>query len=57
VINDLFEHASIPATITEYFLGDYADRSKREAAAATFLGYLSQPVMRDEDQCPVFQNE
>jgi phospholipase C len=57
VINDLFEHASIPATITEYFLGDYAERSKREAAAATFLGYLSQPEMRDEDQCPVFQNE
>jgi phospholipase C len=57
VINDVFDHASIPATITDYFLGDYAERSKRETAAATFLGYLSQPSMRPDDQCPVFQND
>ena len=38
VINDVFDHASIPATMTEYFLGEYAARSPREIAANTFLG-------------------
>ena len=56
VINDVFEHASIPATITDYFLGDYTQRSKRELAANTFLGYLDQPAVRPDDQCPKFKN-
>ena len=58
VIGDqIFEHASIPATITDFFVGDYADRSKREAAASTFLGYLDQPAMRSDDEYPKFQND
>jgi len=56
VINDVFEHASIPATISDYFLGDYTQRSKRELAANTFLGYLDQPAVRPDDQCPKFKN-
>jgi len=30
VVNRIFDHASIPATITKYFLGDYSPRSPRE---------------------------
>jgi phospholipase C len=49
----VFEHASIPATATSFFLGDYADRSPRELQARTFLGLLSDD-MRAEADCPVF---
>lgn len=56
VIDDVFEHASIPATITDYLLGNYTERSKREQAANTFLGYLDQATMRANDDCPVFQH-
>jgi phospholipase C len=55
VINDVFEHASIPATATEYFIGQYDQRSPREIAAPTFLGYLNQPTMRGENDCPTFK--
>jgi phospholipase C len=48
-----FEHASIPATITKFFLGDYDPRSPREKAADTFLDLLSLPVMRTDG--PEFQ--
>src|SRR3984957_14665300 len=30
VVNRVFDHASIPATVTKFFLGDYAPRSPRE---------------------------
>ena len=53
----IFEHASIPATVTRQFLGAYDQRSKREQAANTFLGYLNQPSIRPDDQCPKFQND
>jgi phospholipase C len=53
-IDDTFEHACIPATVTDFFIGDYAARSPREIAANTFLGNLSLPKMRDEDDCPSF---
>src|SRR5882762_10622021 len=56
VINDVFEHASIPATMTDYFIGDYTQRSPREIAANTFLGHLSLPVMRVAKDCPTFKN-
>ena len=49
----IFEHASIPATVTKFFLGDYAQRSPREKAADTFHDLLTAPVMRDD--CPDFQ--
>ncbi len=54
IINDTFEHACIPATITELFLGQYDARSPREIAANTFLGNLTLPAMRDDDDCPSF---
>jgi phospholipase C len=48
-----FEHASIPATVTQFFLGDYEQRSPREKAADTFLDLLTLPVMRSDG--PEFQ--
>src|ERR1700674_818534 len=48
-----FEHASIPATVTKFFLGDYDQRSPREKSAETFLDLLSLPVMRTDG--PEFQ--
>jgi phospholipase C len=48
-----FEHASIPATVTEFFLGTYEQRSPREKAADTFLDLLSLPTMRTDG--PDFQ--
>jgi phospholipase C len=56
VINDVYEHASIPATVTEHFLGAYAARSPREIAANTFLGNIALPVMRADDDCPTFSD-
>jgi phospholipase C len=47
-----FEHASIPATVTKFFLGSYAQRTAREAAADTFLDLLSLDAMRQD--CPDF---
>jgi phospholipase C len=49
----VFEHASIPATVTSFFLGDYAARSPREQQALTFLDLLSDEMRPDAD-CPVF---
>lgn len=54
VINDVFEHASIPATVTEYLIGDYDQRSPREKAANTFLQYLTLPKMRADADTPTF---
>jgi phospholipase C len=48
-----FEHASIPATVTKFFLGTYTQRTAREAAADTFLDLLSLDAMRQD--CPDFQ--
>jgi hypothetical protein len=44
----VFEHASIPATMTELFVGDYDKRSDREKAADTFLDLLTLDVMRTD---------
>jgi phospholipase C len=48
----VFEHASIPATVTEHFLGDYAQRSPREKGAETFLDLITLDTMRTD--CPDF---
>ena len=56
VINDVYEHASIPASITQHFLGAYANRSPREIAANTFLGNIALPDMRADDDCPTFSD-
>jgi len=37
----VFEHASIPATVTDFFIGAYANRTQREKNADTFLDILS----------------
>jgi phospholipase C len=37
VVDRVFDHASIPATITKFFIGDYAPVSPREAAADVFI--------------------
>ena len=57
VINDVFEHASIPATVTDFFLGAYDARSPREKTANTFLDQLSLKTMRSEEDCPSFEFE
>jgi len=44
----VFEHASIPATAIELFLGSYDDRSPREKAANTFLDLLTLNTMRTD---------
>jgi len=37
VVNRTFDHASIPATITKFFLGDFSPRSPRETGADVFI--------------------
>jgi len=44
----VFEHASIPATITKLFIGDYDNRSVREKRAETFLDLLTLDQMRTD---------
>jgi phospholipase C len=44
----VFEHASIPATATKFFLGNYDQRSPREKVADTFLDLLSLSTMRTD---------
>jgi phospholipase C len=51
----VFEHASIPATVTKFFLGDYDRRSPREKSAETFLDILTLSTMRTDG--PEFETE
>src|SRR5579872_1784104 len=51
----IFEHASIPATVTNFFLKGDAKRTAREQQAKTFLGLLTDQ-MRQDDDCVVFNN-
>jgi phospholipase C len=44
VVNRTFDHASIPATITKFFLGDYSPRSPRETSADVFIEPNAAPV-------------
>jgi phospholipase C len=44
VVNRTFDHASIPATITKFFLGDYSPRSPRETSADVFIEPNVAPV-------------
>jgi phospholipase C len=44
VENRVFDHASIPATVTKFFLGDYSPRSPRETAAEVFIEPNQGPV-------------
>jgi phospholipase C len=54
VVEEVFEHACIPGTATEFFLGDYDVRSPREKKARNFLEHLTLDQMRGEDDCPRF---
>ena len=49
----VFEHASIPATATSFFLGSYDARSPREKKAPTFHELLGDQMRPDSD-CPLF---
>jgi phospholipase C len=64
VVSRVFDHASIPATVTKWFLGDYSPRSPRETNADVFIepnvapvdparNVLSLATMRTD--CPDFQ--
>ena len=64
LVSRVFDHASIPATITKWFLGDYSPRSPRETGADVFIepnvapvdparNLLSLDVMRTD--CPDFE--
>jgi phospholipase C len=44
VVDRTFDHASIPATITKFFLGDYSPRSPRETSADVFIEPNVTPV-------------
>jgi phospholipase C len=44
VVDRVFDHASIPATVTKFFLGDYAPRSPRETHADVFIEPVGPPV-------------
>jgi phospholipase C len=44
VVDRVFDHASIPATVTKFFLGNYAPRSPRETSADVFIEPNAQPV-------------
>ena len=63
IVDRVFDHASIPGTVTKFFLGDYSPRSPREINADVFIepngpafnaghNLLSLDVMRDD--CPDF---
>jgi phospholipase C len=45
----IFEHACIPATVTDYFLKGDVKRTPREKNASTFLDLLSDQKRPDED--------
>jgi phospholipase C len=45
----IFEHACIPATVTDFFLQNYDNRTIREKKAETFLDLLSGPMRPDSD--------
>lgn len=49
----IFEHASIPATVTGHFIGDYDQRTDREKKADTFLDLLTDDL-RPDDDCIAF---
>jgi phospholipase C len=56
LVSRVFDHASIPATITKFFMGDFSPRSPRETSANVFIdpanNLLSLGTMRTD--CPDF---
>jgi phospholipase C len=54
VINETFDHAAIPATVSDFFQLPSTSVSQRETNANTFLGNLTLATMRADDECPSF---
>jgi phospholipase C len=50
----IFEHAGIPATVTNFFLKNYDNRTAREKDASTFLDVLTDQ-MRPDAEIPFFR--
>jgi len=50
----IFDHASIPATVTNFFIEGRVKRTMREQNAKTFLDVLSDQL-RPDDELPFFQ--
>ena len=50
----VFEHASIPATVSKFFLGNNDNGAPREKTCDTFLDLLSLDEPRPDSDCPVF---
>src|ERR1700734_1608733 len=44
IVNRVFDHASIPGTVTKFLLGDYSPRSPRETSADVFIEPNAAPV-------------
>jgi phospholipase C len=57
VDHTVYEHASIPATATRLFLGDYPLRSPREKTANTFDRVMTLPTPRPDRDTVVFPIE
>jgi phospholipase C len=57
VDHTVYEHASIPATATKFFLGDYSPRSLREMRANTFDRVLTLSKPRPDADTVVFPME
>ena len=64
VVDRVFDHASIPGTLTKFFLDDYSARSPREISADVFIEPHSAPVDPNRNllslstmrtDCPEFQ--
>ena len=49
----IFEHASIPGTVTSFFLKNYDNRTEREKNSNNFLTPLTD-TLRSDDDCWVF---
>lgn len=49
VVTGIFEHASIPSTVTKVFLKTYDQCTVRERQAGSFLGPLGDQLRADED--------
>ncbi len=54
VENRVFEHASIPNTVTALFAPNHQPRSPREIASSTFHDLLTLPAPRANDDTPTF---
>jgi phospholipase C len=55
VVDDrVFEHASIPNTVTKLFAPHHEPRSPREKASTTFQDLLTAPAPRGDNDTPTF---